>query len=582
MSFKYKVEKGIRFGNEIYDILKSQGVENVEPFLNPTSDFVIDEMCLDNINEAVNVFSRTIKTENPKIGVLVDCDCDGYTSAALMYQYLQKIKTFRDNVNLSFYIHEGKVHGLSDKLDLIIKDDLDLLIIPDASTGDIDECKQLQKNGTFVIILDHHNIDPIDNPAIVVNNQLSSAFSDKAMTGVGITYKFCKLLDRYYNVSYADDFLDLVAVGMIGDRCNLFSLQSRYYVLEGIKQIQNNTNKNKLISVMFEAQAYSMNNKVTVNGIGFYICPLINSLIRLGSYEEKKLLFKALCNDSTKLERKVKGKGLIQMSIQEYVLRSCQTANRKQKKITAESAEKLISEIDKYNLNKYPILVVNAGDDVDINSIGLVANQLVSIYNKPTLLLRRNGDVCKGSGRGYDKCNITNFNAWCVNTKLCSFVEGHAQAFGIEIPFENTYKLYSLLQDMPPLGNSVYNVYGEYTNHNFSAEIVKNVAKYDYVWGCCVEEPMFVVRGIICNKYSIHLSGSRQNKIEFLYHDIKFIKMAKGTSLLNEYNDIMNLGETIEFNIVGLFRINNDNTSQVIIVDWDFKKSDKTIGFGFG
>lgn len=582
MSFKYKVEKGIRFGNEIYDILKSQGVENVESFLNPTSDFVIDEMCLDNINEAVNMFSRTIKTENPKIGVLVDCDCDGYTSAALMYQYLQKIKTFRDNVNLSFYIHEGKVHGLSDKLDLIIKDDLDLLIIPDASTGDIDECKQLQKNGTFVIILDHHNIDPIDNPAIVVNNQLSSTFNDKAMTGVGITYKFCKLLDRYYNVSYADDFLDLVAVGMIGDRCNLFSLQSRYYVLEGIKQIQNNTNKNKLISVMFEAQAYSMNNKVTVNGIGFYICPLINALIRLGSYEEKKLLFKALCNDSTKLERKVKGKGLIQMSIQEYVLRSCQIANRKQKKITAESAKKLISEIDKYNLNKYPILVVNAGDDVDINSTGLVANQLVSIYNKPTLLLRRDGDVCKGSGRGYDKCNITNFNVWCVNTKLCSFVEGHAQAFGIEIPFENTYKLYSLLQDMPPLGNSVYNVYGEYSNHNFSAEIVKNVAKYDYVWGCCVEEPMFVVKGIICNKYSIHLGGSRQNKIEFLYHDIKFIKMAKGTSLLNEYNDIMNLGETIEFNIVGLFRINNDNTSQVIIVDWDSKKSDKTIGFGFG
>ena len=87
------------------------------------------------------------------------------------------------------------------------------------------------------------------------------------MTGVGVTYKFTKLLDKYYKVNYADDYLDLVALGMIGDRADVLNLQKRYLILKGLEEIRNHTNKNKLISTFVEAQMYSMNNKVTINGI---------------------------------------------------------------------------------------------------------------------------------------------------------------------------------------------------------------------------------------------------------------------------------------------------------------------------
>ena len=102
------------------------------------------------------------------------------------------------------------------------------------------------------------------NPAIVVNNQLSEKVTDKAMTGVGITYKFTKLLDRYYGVNYADDYLDLVALGMIGDRADTMNLQTRYLILDGLKQIREKTNNNKLIRTLVDAQMYSMEDRKSV------------------------------------------------------------------------------------------------------------------------------------------------------------------------------------------------------------------------------------------------------------------------------------------------------------------------------
>ena len=58
----------------------------------------------------------------------------------------------------------------------MLLDNAKLVIIPDAGSGDVKECKKLKESGKEVIILDHHNIKNKDNsvpnnPAIVVNNQ---------------------------------------------------------------------------------------------------------------------------------------------------------------------------------------------------------------------------------------------------------------------------------------------------------------------------------------------------------------------------------------------------------------------------
>lgn len=577
MSFKYDILGKVRFGNELEDILKLKGIKDINSFLNPTIKNTESELLFDNIEKARDVFIKHIRNKDV-IDLLVDCDVDGFTSASNIYQY---IKRLNPDIEVRCFIHKGKIHGLSEFVDSMCEDDSKLVIVPDAGSGDSKECEKLIKSGKDVIILDHHSIDASDNPAIVVNNQLSYRITDKAMTGVGITYKFTKLLDKYYGVDYADDYLDLVAFGMIGDRADTVNLQTRYLILKGLEQIRNKTNKNKLISVLVDAQMYSMNNKITINGIGFYVCPLINSMIRLGEYEDKCYMFEALCNSDEMIDRKVRGKGMVNMTIQEYVLKACQSSNRKQKKITEESAAVLSEEIKKFNMDKLPILVCNARDDVDSNSTGLIANRLADQYQRPCLLMRRKGDICKGSGRGSDKCEIINFNQWCKDTGLFNKVEGHPGAFGCEIDFDNTNKLFSLLSTMRKIDEPTYHVYNVYDSNQIHDQIIKNVAKYDYVWGNTVSEPIFLIKNIPCNKYNLYLLGSKQNKIEFTYHNIKFVKQTKGSSLASLYKKIISIGDNFEFDIVGRFSIDykSGKAAQVLVEDWMFYKSDKVQGF---
>ena len=577
MSFKYDVLGKVRFGFELEDILKLKGIEDINSFLNPTIKNTESELLFDNIEKARDVFVKHIEDKSI-IDLLVDCDVDGFTSASNIYQYIKRINP---NIEIRCFIHRGKIHGLSEFVDSMCEDDSKLIIVPDAGSGDSKECEKLIKNGKDVIILDHHSIDASDNPAIVVNNQLSNKVTDKAMTGVGITYKFTKLLDKYYGVNYADDYLDLVALGMIGDRADTINLQTRYLILKGLEQIRNKVNKNKLISVLVDAQMYSMNNKITINGIGFYVCPLMNSMIRLGEYEDKCYMFEALCNSDKMLDRKVRGKGVVNMTIQEYVLKACQSSNRKQKKITEESAAVLSEEIKKFNMDKLPILVCNARDDVDSNSTGLIANRLADQYQRPCLLMRRKGDICKGSGRGSDKCEILDFNQWCKDTGLFNKVEGHPGACGCEINCENTNKLFSLLSTMRKIDEPTYHVYNVYDANQIHDQIIKNVAKYDFVWGNTVSEPIFLIKNIPCNKYNLYLLGSKQNKIEFTYHNIKFMKQTKGSSLASLYKEIISIGDNFEFDIIGRFSIDykSGKAAQVIVEDWMFYKSDKVQGF---
>lgn len=579
MSFKYEVLGQVRFGNELEDILRLKGVTDIKSFLNPTVKNTESELLFNNIEKARDVLIKHIEN-NSKIDLVVDCDVDGNTSGAVIYQYIKNIKS---SIDIDYFIHTGKLHGLKEFVDRICQDDSSLVIVPDAGTGDVEECKRIIESGKDIIILDHHSISSEGNPAIVVNNQLSDKVTDKAMTGVGVTYKFAKLLDKYYGVDYSDDYLDLVALGMIGDRADTMDLETRFLILEGLNQIRNKSGKNKLIETLVNAQMYSMDNKITMNGIGFYVCPLINSLIRLGEYEDKRYMFEAFVNSDKVLERKVRGKGIVEMTIQEYTLKACESSNRKQKKMTEDSAVVLSEEIKGFGLDKFPILICNARDNVDGNSTGLIANRLADQYQRPCLLMRRKGDICKGSGRGYEKCEIRDFNQWCKDTGLFMKVDGHPGAFGCEITFENTNKLFQILSTMKKIDEPTYYVYHVYDASQLHDQIIKNIAKYDGVWGNTVSEPIFLIRNVPCNKYNINLIGSKQNKIEFMYHNIKFTKQTKSRSLAKLYKDILSVGDNIKFDVVGRFGIDSKNGKcpQVIIEDMIFEKSNIEQRFGF-
>ena len=578
MSFKYTVKGSVGFGNVLETILKNKGIDNISLFLNPTETCMESELLLNNIEKARDCLVKHIKN-NSNITIVVDCDVDGFTSASAMYQYIKKINP---NINITFIIHDGKEHGLDSSTMAIIKNsNCKLLIIPDASSNDYKEHKILKDLGIDIIVLDHHLADKYSDNAIVVNNQMSDKVTDKAMTGVGIVYKFCKVLDTYYNVNYADDYLDLVVLGMIADSADLRNLQSRYLVNKGVDLIKNDENKNKFITELIKSQAYSMNNKVTIIGIAFYIAPLINSLIRIGTQEDKIAMFKAFINSDEIIHTKIRGQGEVDISIQDYVKRLCESSRRKQKKIVDENVTQMSEQIKKFNLDKLAILVCNASDTIDKNYTGLIANKLSSIYQRPCLLLRKTKDNFSGSGRGFDKSEIKDFNKWCIETGLFSLVEGHDNAFGASLSNVNIDKLYENINKIKYIDELIYTVDASFNDKTLNKTVIETIYKCNDVWGTTVEEPMFAIENIIVNKSDINLMGKSENTIKFTFHNIDFIKF---NSSKNIYNDIVSIGDSIKFTVIGRFSINEYNgtkSPQILMEDFMFEKATEVQKFRF-
>lgn len=591
MTFEYQTRGSIGIGNPVTKILENRGIKNVPMFLNPTKSCLEDNHLLDNIDLAVDIFLKHMNN-NSKVTVLQDCDCDGVTSAALMIQY---INDNFSSISVDYIIHDNKEHGLDNKSMLEIEQKKpDLLIIPDAGSNDLRQLKTLKSAGIDVIVLDHHDesenvtrlksiykLENLNDFAVIVNNQMSSKVKDKSMTGVGIVYKFCSIVDERLKRDTVNKYLDLVALGMIADSCDLTQLQTRYLVLEGIEQIQNETNHNKFISELVKSQAYSLHNKVTILGISFYIAPLVNALIRLGTKDDKEIMLKAFLNSSEKAIIKIRGKGEVKVSIQEQARRLCESYKRKQQKMTGDYTEILKEQINEFGLNEYPVICCKADKSFEKTFTGLIANKLTSMYSKPCLLLRDCNDILMGSARGFDKSHIKDIKDFCLQTKLFDLAEGHPNACGVTIKKDNISKFYEYLSQQNFDNTLNYTVDAVFDEKSLTAEVIQSIFALSDVWGTNIEEPLFLLKLKCPIDGGFTVLGNEKNTIKLTFHNIEIIKFRSSE---NEYNEIKNLGKLVEFTIVGKFSVNEYNgkkTPQVIVENWMYKPCNEKPKFRF-
>ena len=126
-------------------------------------------MLLDNIEKGCNCLKKHIDNQN-EIYLIVDPDADGYTSSALFYNYLTEVLDYSPD-KIIYHIPEGKEHGLSTIMEWFSDNGTDkLIILPDSSSNDYDEHKELKERGYDIIILDHHEAPHYSENAITINN----------------------------------------------------------------------------------------------------------------------------------------------------------------------------------------------------------------------------------------------------------------------------------------------------------------------------------------------------------------------------------------------------------------------------
>ena len=131
--------------------------------------------------------------QKSKVFVQIDEDCDGYTSAAVLINYLNLIAPNFVQNNLVYKTHDRKEHGIVVEA---VPPDTKLVIIPDAGSSQLLEHSLLADAGMDVLILDHHNAHPYTPDAFLINNQTCD-YPNKGLSGVVQFINFVATLIHY-------------------------------------------------------------------------------------------------------------------------------------------------------------------------------------------------------------------------------------------------------------------------------------------------------------------------------------------------------------------------------------------------
>ena len=524
--------------NIVEDFFKNRGIDNYEEYMNLTDDAIQDYDSLNNIFEARDLLLKHINNEN-KIGILIDEDVDGFCSAAMMYLYLQRICDENwYSCEIEYIMHtRPKAHGLSK--DITINKDVDLLIIPDEGTNDINQCQKLVNNGTDVIIIDHHesehDVDIIKDTlcthsCIIVNNQMSNNYNNKDLCGAGVVYQFLRCMDDYYEVLYANDYLDLCALANISDVMDIRSFETKRLIDIGLNNINN-----KCFKAFIEAQDYSMKGIITIHNVQWYITPLINGMVRCGELQDKELLFRAFIEtgeyfDYEKRATKSKPKQVIQESIYDRAVRLCKNAKSKQDRMRNKMVPKVLEKA-RLQPKDDKVLLIDVTDILDSSLTGLVAIKVAEEMNKPSLLLqrRRNSDgdiVLSGSARNMNNSPLLDFKSILNDSNQFIFAQGHPNAFGCELNIDNVENAKNALNDI--LSDVVYDptyiVDFIADADSIDMNLLRECSDLNVFYGQKMPDIQFAIENIYLDKEDIDVVGKNLDTLKFSYNEISFVQ----------------------------------------------------------
>lgn len=562
----------------IEQVLLNRGIapDKIERYINPTGAETFPASWLDNISSAAKEVIKTI-LKGQKIYVQIDSDCDGYTSAAVLLNYLHRAFPASVENLISYGVHDKKHHGIN--IDNVAED-VKLVIVPDASSNEIEIHKQLVERGVAVVVLDHHHA-PVDSadPAIIVNNQMSE-YPNKMLSGVGIVYKFCQIMDDFLSTSYADDYLDLVALGMIADMMDLRELETRYYIVEGLKEI-----RNPFFKAMVMKNEFKIKNELNPFTVSWYVAPFINAMTRSGTLEEKQILFKAMLEyEACKLVLSTKrGCSGQEELLVDQAVRVCGNVKNRQEKEKGATLDMIYQAIEEQKANELPILIIQIEKSLDNNLNGLLANQIMAEFQKPTLILtKRDKDgviTWEGSGRGYVIKQVDDWRTFIENSEYCLYAEGHPNAFGVGFTPEQLEQFKAYICE---IFNGVsfeksYSVDFAWTNKNDFDMAILEIANRKDLWGQGVSEPLIALT-VPVTRDRLNLMGKGTLKVSIQNAQTTCIKFGFGEEKFAELTDFFNLHPEgmLEITIIGYCRKNewNGNVSpQIEICDYQISKS---------
>lgn len=421
-------------------IMQARGLTGAtgESFLHPIYEQGHDPFLLPDMAKAVDrlVLARE---RQERITIYGDYDIDGLTATTVLVDALESFGFRFVEAFIPNRFVEG--YGMTiDAVERIAAAGAQLIITVDCgslSEGPIVRAKEL---GVDVIVTDHHNVAPVQPPAVAVinpkrflqdhpkkyhnlqlispENQASRAktslypFLD--LPGVGVAFKLVQALQtRLDGLSIGQEkwLLDLVALGTVCDVVTLVD-ENRTHVYWGL-QVLAKTKRPGLRALM--AVAGVEPEKVTARSLGFGLGPRMNAAGRLetAKYAQDLLLAR-------------KGEAALALAEQ---LDAMNAERRAAQDIIVKAAAKQAEDY------RYENVLVVSHAEWNHGIVGIVAAKLLEKYKKPTFVLQEMGEESKGSARSYGDFSAA--DAIRAADDLITKGGGHKLAAGVTLPTAN-------------------------------------------------------------------------------------------------------------------------------------------------
>lgn len=359
---------------------------------------------------------HTAVEQEELICVYGDYDADGVTSTALLYSYLEAI-----GARVMYYIpsREAEGYGMNNAaVDLLHQKGVSLIVTVDNGIAAISEIRYAKSLGIDTVVTDHHMpLGELPDACAVVDLHRGDCPSRfKQLSGVGVAFKLIMALEgEYCDVdSLLDMYADLLCLGTIGDIVELKS-ENRVFVKRGLLSMRQ-TERTGLFALIRSA---GMQGKpITAGSVSFTLVPRINAVGRLGASGRSVELL--LTNDEEEAN--------------DFAL-AMSYDNAERQQIERDIIEKIDTRVTGDPRLVMDKVLVLDGENWHQGVVGIVASRIREIYGKPTIIISRDGENAKASGRSVEGFALCDAVAACGD--LLTHYGGHPMAVGLSLPSAN-------------------------------------------------------------------------------------------------------------------------------------------------
>ena len=468
-------------------LLVRRGITDAESagrFLSPSLSHLHPPEQMAGLQTAVDRLDAAIERKEPML-IYGDYDVDG-TMAVIILKTAIELCGGAADFHVPHRIREG--YDLRDDvIERAAAAGIRLIISVDMGIRAFAPAETAQRLGVDLIVTDHHLPGPDGVPralAVINPNQAGCGYPYKQLCGAGVAFKLAqRLMQRRLDAKDQSrlllSFMKVVAIATIADAVPLTG-ENRVFASLGLDGLRRAVNPG--LKALLEAAQISPKRPPTSGEVAFRIAPRINAAGRMDVARDVIELFSV--KDAARA-RELATK-----------LDQLNTERQEEERRILRAVEERFSG-DPALCDAYCIVV--DGDGWHRGVIGITATRVVERYNRPALVISREGDQAFGSGRSIRAFHLLEAMESCG--ELFSRYGGHAHACGFALPAANVEQLRARLDAFartrltPADFDPALDLDAELSLHDVTPALFQ-VLRLLEPYGVGNPEPLFSARGV--------------------------------------------------------------------------------------